>query len=223
MNAVTIKTTKEIKIIKTDDTEEVFNIDSFSKYQEDEDIKNETMAPYTNDYNYILSKVKNSEGKLTSLGGGFDARYDFAEENLEEEYIIDEENLNKFKYGALIDAINDISGSRNSDGTFDLDKFKEAFMKHFNFKYCLVYYLQMMLFAQIDNAGKNAMFDCWQVTRTGDNISYTKGAYILYPRPYDMDSQMGEDNSGNDRITAGAEINPELSPGTGKSYEELKL
>jgi hypothetical protein len=33
----------------------------------------------------------------------------------------------------------------------------------------------MMAFAQVDNSGKNAMFDSW-------------GNGLVYPRPYDMDT-----------------------------------
>jgi hypothetical protein len=57
----------------------------------------------------------------------------------------------------------------------------------------------MMLFTQVDNAGKNAMFDTW-------------GNGKLYPRPYDMDTQMGLNNSGTDRIPVSAELNSFFSP-----------
>jgi hypothetical protein len=57
----------------------------------------------------------------------------------------------------------------------------------------------MIVFTQVDNAGKNAMFDTW-----GDNA--------FYPRPYDMDSQMGLNNSGVDDIPSYAELNVDLSP-----------
>jgi len=72
-------------------------------------------------------------------------------------------------------------------------KFKNEFKNYFSFTYCLAYYLQMMVFAQIDNAGKNAMFDTW--------------GGVFYPRPYDMDTQMGFNNIGEDVIIPSAEIN----------------
>lgn len=79
------------------------------------------------------------------------------------------------------------------------EDFRKDFSKYFSFEYCLAYFLQMMLFAQVDNAGKNAMFDTW-------------GNGKLYPRPYDMDTQVGLDNTGFDRIDVSAELNPIFSP-----------
>ena len=81
-------------------------------------------------------------------------------------------------------------------------KFRNEFTQYFSFEYCLTYFLQMMLFTQVDNAGKNAMFDTW-------------GNGKLYPRPYDMDTQMGLNNSGTDRIPVSAELNPVFSPQRG--------
>jgi hypothetical protein len=52
---------------------------------------------------------------------------------------------------------------------------KARFEALFDLDYCLTYYLQMLAFIQVDNAGKNAMFDNWNGGK-------------LYPRPYDMDT-----------------------------------
>ena len=81
------------------------------------------------------------------------------------------------------------------------ERFVAEFKNHFSYSYAMTYYLQMMMFIQVDNAGKNAMFDQW-----GDGKWYV--------RPYDMDTQMGLDNSGLSTIGASAELNPELSPTT---------
>lgn len=72
------------------------------------------------------------------------------------------------------------------------ERFRNEFRNYFSYTYCLAYYLQMLVFTQIDNAGKNAMWDSW--------------GGVLYPRPYDMDTQMGLDNSGKDAIVVGAEL-----------------
>jgi hypothetical protein len=56
-----------------------------------------------------------------------------------------------------------------------------------------------MFFAQTDNAGKNAMWDMWADGK-------------LYPRPYDMDTQMGLSNSGHDKHPSSSELNINLSP-----------
>lgn len=84
--------------------------------------------------------------------------------------------------------------SANSDNA---NNFRKDFESHFSLTYCIAYFLQMMVFAQVDNAGKNAMFDTWG------------GKW--YPRPYDMDTQMGLNNSGVDEILASAEINETMS------------
>lgn len=84
--------------------------------------------------------------------------------------------------------------SANSDNK---DTFRAEFGNYFSFTYCLAYYLQMMVFTQVDNAGKNAMFDSW--------------GGVFYPRPYDMDTQMGLNNSGVDVILPSAEINSSMS------------
>lgn len=74
-------------------------------------------------------------------------------------------------------------------------KFRTEFGNYFSLTYCLIYFLQMQMFAQVDNAGKNAMFDYW-----GDK---------WYPRPYDMDTQMGFNNQGGDDTLPSVEINPQ--------------
>lgn len=70
---------------------------------------------------------------------------------------------------------------------------QQRFEQLFSKEYCLTYYLQMMVFTQVDNAGKNAMFDSWSGSK-------------LYPRPYDMDTQMGLDNVGADNVPVSAEL-----------------
>lgn len=111
-------------------------------------------------------------------------------------------------FSIIKDAINwayECSVMLNGDETTKAEgraKFRNEFTRYFSFEYCLAYFLQMMLFAQVDNAGKNAMFDTW-------------GNGKLYPRPYDMDTQMGLNNSGTDRILVSAELNSIFSPQRG--------
>lgn len=92
-----------------------------------------------------------------------------------------------------------IENATEENKTDKINIFKQDFKKYFSFEYCLAYYLQLLAFTQVDNAGKNAMFDTW-----GDGR--------LYPRPYDMDTQMGLDNSGNDNRPVSAELHYDLSP-----------
>lgn len=77
---------------------------------------------------------------------------------------------------------------------------KNEFEKLFSKEYCLTYYLQMLMFIQVDNSGKNAMFDSWDDGK-------------FYPRPYDMDTQMGLTNTGYDTIPTSAELKDNSSLG----------
>lgn len=107
-------------------------------------------------------------------------------------------------YRPMLELIEWVTNS-TQNGTF-----KDEFEEHFNLKYCLIYYLQMMVFAQVDNCGKNMMMDTWD-------------GKIFYPRPYDMDTQMGLSNTGTETIDADAELLPTISPfradGTYAGYE----
>ena len=92
--------------------------------------------------------------------------------------------------------------------TIDVNKVKADFSKYFSYEYCLAYYLQALVFTQSDNIGKNAMFDSWCIPDENGNGQWTP----LYPRPYDMDSQMGLNNQGEDKVLTSAEVTVLLSP-----------
>ncbi|MCH1982491.1 DUF285 domain-containing protein [Ruminococcus sp. OA3] len=55
--------------------------------------------------------------------------------------------------------------------------------QYFNKEYLLKYYLQVHLFGMVDNLGKNMMLTTWD-------------GQIWYPQFYDMDTQLGLDNTG---------------------------
>lgn len=75
---------------------------------------------------------------------------------------------------------------------------KAEFEEMFNFDFAALYYIQMMIFGQTDNLGKNCMFD--QFTEDGQ----------WYVRPYDMDSQAGLNNNGVDNLTPVIEISKQF-------------
>ena len=91
-----------------------------------------------------------------------------------------------------------VSSASATSGT-DNDRFKAEFNDYFNFKYCAIYYLQMIVYGQVDNAGKNSMWDTW------DGLHW-------HPRPYDLDTMAGLDNTGFEVIDPDAELIRELSP-----------
>ena len=149
-----------------DSFKEQVNNGKLSQYQ--------TFEQYSKDYteiDYIISD--------------FEARYSYCED--------DEEAT----YAPMVNLVNWVSGcwEKQDNGEFKLNKtkFKSEFETHFDMKYMLAYYLQMQVFAQVDNCGKNCMWDTW------DGIKF-------YPRPYDMDTEMGLSNTGSEIIRSDAEI-----------------
>ena len=68
---------------------------------------------------------------------------------------------------------------KNADET----TFKNELEQHFNKEYLLKYFLQVHLFGMVDNLGKNMMLTTWD-------------GNIWYPQFYDLDTQLGLDNTG---------------------------
>lgn len=95
----------------------------------------------------------------------------------------------------MIDWVSSASATAGTDN----DRFKSEFNNYFNFYYCAIYYLQMIVFGQVDNAGKNSMWDTW------DGLHWM-------PRPYDLDTMAGLNNTGYELVDPDAELNPVLSP-----------
>ena len=162
-------------------TQAQLNFDSFKEQVNNGKLSQyQTFEQYSKDYtetDYIISD--------------FEARYSYCED--------DEEST----YAPMVNLVNWVSGcwEKQPNGEFVLNrtKFKSEFETHFDMKYMLAYYLQMQVFAQVDNCGKNCMWDTW------DGIKF-------YPRPYDMDTSMGLSNTGSEIIRSDAEIIPALSP-----------
>lgn len=90
-------------------------------------------------------------------------------------------------------------------------EYRQQFVQYFNYDYCALYFIFLMIFAQTDNLGKNCMFDQW----FDEDIPGKDSRW--YPRPYDLDSQTGLDNNGNDNIAPFVEISPVFS----LNYEQI--
>lgn len=72
---------------------------------------------------------------------------------------------------------------------YRLAKFKEELRKHFNFEYLVTYFVITEILECYDSRGKNCMMASWGPQEAG-------GDYIWYPIFYDLDTQLGINNTG---------------------------
>lgn len=72
---------------------------------------------------------------------------------------------------------------------YRIAKFRNEFTKHFNTHYCAIYFIMTEFLIQYDSRGKNMMIGSWGPQEEG-------GEYIWYPIFYDIDTQLGVNNSG---------------------------
>ena len=93
--------------------------------------------------------------------------------------------------------------------TFTLDtvdyrkeKFKSQLQQHLDLHYCLVYFIMTELLLCFDSRGKNMMLASW-----GPHAQ--DGEYIWYPIFYDIDTQLGLNNSGSYLWDYDAEVTEE--------------
>lgn len=73
--------------------------------------------------------------------------------------------------------------------SYRLSKYRDEFAKHLNFYYCAMYFILTELFILYDSREKNMMIATWGPEEENGN-------YIWYPIFYDMDTQLGINNSG---------------------------
>ena len=73
---------------------------------------------------------------------------------------------------------------------YRLEKFRNEFDKHLDLEYCLVYFVLTELLLCYDSRGKNMMLASWGPHEEG-------GEHIWYPTFYDIDTQLGLNNSGS--------------------------
>ena len=124
--------------------------------------------------------------------------------------------LKMWYFAALPDDSNDSNDSDNSNQTIDpylpsdfnynddshpyINLFHNHFSKMFDKNYAMFYFINLMCFGQVDNLGKNMMVDSWWEGGTNG---------VWYFRPYDLDSELGLNNQGNDRVPPYVEIREE--------------
>lgn len=87
-------------------------------------------------------------------------------------------------------------GSGDTARTFEYDtadyrlaKFTAEFNEHLDLEYCTIYFIMTELLHLYDSRGKNCMIASWGPQKEGGN-------YIWYPIFYDIDTQLGINNSG---------------------------
>ena len=83
-----------------------------------------------------------------------------------------------------------------------MKKFRDEFALHFNEEYCLVYYVMTEILVLFDSRGKNMMLGSWGPVKEG-------GEYIWFPLFYDVDTQLGINNSGYPTMNYNIEPTPE--------------
>lgn len=161
-------------------TAEGFPMEEFEKTPEYDEVEYMTFEEFVIDYD-----------ELDYIAADYEARYDYTGyDDMDDPTPEDKERC----YGPIRDLVNWVS-----DASKDLNRFKAEFNEHFDYKYVLAYYLQIMLLGQVDNCGKNSMWDTWD-------------GKLWRPRPYDMDTQVGLSNTGTETINPDAELNPLMAP-----------
>lgn len=160
-------------------------------------------------FNVVNFAETNASGQLTVLED-FEVRYNYYKDDIEDaakvnnnEYILSKyANLEKFanwlnsvnqsqaRGAALPQAVTyDGVQYTNDTAAYRLAKFKAEFDQHLDFQYCAVYYIMTELIIGYDSRGKNMMLASWGPKVEG-------GEYIWYPIFYDVDTQLGVNNSG---------------------------
>lgn len=102
----------------------------------------------------------------------------------------DEFNANKTNYYIGITVDKYIGRTYKYDTKeYRADKFINELAEHFDLEYMATYFVMTEVFECYDSRGKNAMFASWGPQRAG-------GDYIWYPIFYDIDTQLGVNNTG---------------------------
>lgn len=102
----------------------------------------------------------------------------------------DEFNANKTNYYIGITVDKYIGRTYKYDTKeYRADKFINELTEHFDLEYVATYFVMTEVFECYDSRGKNAMFASWGPQKAG-------GDYIWYPIFYDIDTQLGVNNTG---------------------------
>ena len=108
----------------------------------------------------------------SSVSSEFEIRY-----HPEEDDVINEDET--LKEGCHPEILRLIEWTKNADD----ETFRAEFDQYWNFEYVCKYFLAVFTFGMVDNFGKNMMITTWD-------------GKVWYPQFYDLDSQLGLDNTG---------------------------
>ena len=92
-------------------------------------------------------------------------------------------------FTATVGGVTTTESFESDTAAYRLAKFKYEFTEHFNPEYCYIYFIMTELILGYDSRGKNMMLASWGPQKEG-------GEYIWYPIFYDVDTQLGVNNSG---------------------------
>lgn len=136
---------------------------------------------------YLLTDSKNEIYVLSS--DKFNSSLDYYSFNKNEESIEERWKLpNPVTYGS-------ITYTKDSK-EYRQAKFKNELSNFFDIEYLASYFLMTEIFECYDSRGKNAMFASWGPQKGNIQRSTGKQHYIWYPMFYDIDTQLGINNTG---------------------------
>jgi hypothetical protein len=113
-----------------------------------------------------------ASSEWNSISSEFEIRF-----HPEEDDVINEDET--LKEGCHPELVRLVEWVMNADD----ETFKAEFDQYWNFEYTCKYFLSTFTFGMVDNLGKNLMITTWD-------------GKVWYPQFYDLDSQLGSDNTG---------------------------
>ena len=162
---------------------------------------------YNNDSKaYSIIKLTDDDNKIYQIN-----KYYILQDTNNKIYVLDSEKFNPYiTYYSFIEDENQIDDKwllsapvTYNSITYTKDskeyrqaKFKNELSNYFNIEYLATYFLMTEIFECYDSRGKNAMFASWGPQK--GNIEKSTGIqhYIWYPIFYDIDTQLGINNTG---------------------------
>ena len=146
---------------------------------------------------YYTSETDSTPTTTTTLypiydGYTFEGAYKYLDEhgdNLMEDALIPDVEWNSYQ-GLAINLYNVRDKYMYDTVDYRRAKFMKEFDQHFDFNYCLIYYILTELLLCYDSRGKNMMLASWGPT------SNSNGNYVWFPIFYDIDTQLGLNNIG---------------------------